>query len=196
MPNRRHGQDRRRIAGGDSGTLSKGIGMCHFIEGKNVTLGVTGGIAAYKSIELLRLLTKAGARVRVIMTENACWFVGPGTFQAPFRTAGLHQCIRRRRCRDPAYRLGAIHRPGGHCPGHGQLHRQTGRWSCRRCAIHLHAGRDSPGGRLPGHEYEHVPAPVRPAQSGNPAWLWPHPGRSGCRTTGVWHGRARAFARA
>ena len=56
--------------------------MCHFIEGKNVTLGVTGGIAAYKSIELLRLLTKAGARVRVIMTENARWFVGPGTFQA------------------------------------------------------------------------------------------------------------------
>lgn len=82
MPNRRHGQDRRRTTGVDSDTLSKGIGMCHFIEGKNVTLGVTGGIAAYKSIELLRLLTKAGARVRVIMTENACWFVGPGTFQA------------------------------------------------------------------------------------------------------------------
>ncbi len=49
---------------------------------KNVTLGVTGGIAAYKSVELLRLLSKAGARVRVIMTENARWFVGPGTFQA------------------------------------------------------------------------------------------------------------------
>lgn len=56
--------------------------MGPFLEGKNVTLGVTGGIAAYKSIELLRLLTKAGASVRVIMTENACWFVGPGTFQA------------------------------------------------------------------------------------------------------------------
>jgi phosphopantothenoylcysteine decarboxylase / phosphopantothenate---cysteine ligase len=55
--------------------------MGHFLQGKNVTLGVTGGIAAYKSIELLRLLTKAGARVRVIMTENACWFVAPGTFQ-------------------------------------------------------------------------------------------------------------------
>lgn len=56
--------------------------MGQFLLGKNVTLGVTGGIAAYKSIELLRLLTKAGARVRVMMTENACWFVGPGTFQA------------------------------------------------------------------------------------------------------------------
>ena len=53
-----------------------------FLAGKNVTLGVTGGIAAYKAVELLRLLTKAGAEVRVIMTENAGWFVGPGTFQA------------------------------------------------------------------------------------------------------------------
>jgi len=53
-----------------------------FLKDKNVTLGVTGGIAAYKSVELLRLLTKAGARVRVIMTDNARWFVGPGTFQA------------------------------------------------------------------------------------------------------------------
>ena len=56
--------------------------MGQFLQGKDVTLGVTGGIAAYKSIELLRLLTKAGARVRIIMTENARWFVGPGTFQA------------------------------------------------------------------------------------------------------------------
>ena len=53
-----------------------------FLQGKNVTLGVTGGIAAYKAVELLRLMTKAGASVRVIMTENAGWFVGPGTFQA------------------------------------------------------------------------------------------------------------------
>ena len=53
-----------------------------FLKGKNVTLGVTGGIAAYKSVELLRQLTKAGAVVRVIMTDNARWFVGPGTFQA------------------------------------------------------------------------------------------------------------------
>ena len=57
-------------------------GMRPFFKDKNVTLGVTGGIAAYKSVELLRLLTKAGAKVRVIMTENARWFVGPGTFQA------------------------------------------------------------------------------------------------------------------
>ena len=56
---------------------------------KTIALGVTGGIAAYKSVELLRLLTKAGARVRVIMTDNARWFVGPGTFQA---LSGLPVC--------------------------------------------------------------------------------------------------------
>ncbi len=49
---------------------------------KNLVLGVSGGIAAYKSVELLRLLKKQGAHVRVVMTANAAWFVGPGTFQA------------------------------------------------------------------------------------------------------------------
>jgi phosphopantothenoylcysteine decarboxylase/phosphopantothenate--cysteine ligase len=56
--------------------------MSTFLQNKSIILGVTGGIAAYKSVELLRLLTKAGARVRVIMTQNAGWFVGPLTFEA------------------------------------------------------------------------------------------------------------------
>ena len=59
------------------------------LKDKTIALGVTGGIAAYKSVDLLRLLTKAGARVRVIMTANARWFVGPGTFQA---LSGLPVC--------------------------------------------------------------------------------------------------------
>ncbi len=49
---------------------------------KNLVLGITGGIAAYKSAELLRLMKKAGARVRVIMTANACRFIGPMTLEA------------------------------------------------------------------------------------------------------------------
>ena len=56
--------------------------MTDILEGKNVVLGVTGGIAAYKSVELLRLLVKYGADVRVLMTKNAGWFVGPLTFEA------------------------------------------------------------------------------------------------------------------
>ncbi|HOP39874.1 MAG TPA: bifunctional phosphopantothenoylcysteine decarboxylase/phosphopantothenate--cysteine ligase CoaBC, partial [Geobacteraceae bacterium] len=49
--------------------------------GKVIILGVTGGIAAYKAAELVRLFFKAGADVHVIMTESACQFVTPLTFQ-------------------------------------------------------------------------------------------------------------------
>ena len=51
------------------------------LEGKNVVLGVTGGIAAYKACELTSRLRKAGAQVYVIMTKNACQFVAPLTFE-------------------------------------------------------------------------------------------------------------------
>jgi len=56
--------------------------MQAILENKNIILGVSGGIAAYKSVELLRLLTKAGAKVRVIMPRNALEFVGATTFEA------------------------------------------------------------------------------------------------------------------
>ena len=49
---------------------------------RRVLLGITGGIAAYKSAELLRRLMEAGAEVRVVMTEAATRFVAPLTFQA------------------------------------------------------------------------------------------------------------------
>jgi phosphopantothenoylcysteine decarboxylase/phosphopantothenate--cysteine ligase len=51
------------------------------LKGKEIVLGVTGGIAAYKAVELLRLITKAGANVRVVMTREAMEFVAPLTFQ-------------------------------------------------------------------------------------------------------------------
>ena len=47
-----------------------------------ILLGVTGGIAAYKSAELLRRLRDAGAEVQVVMTAGARRFVTPQTFQA------------------------------------------------------------------------------------------------------------------
>jgi phosphopantothenoylcysteine decarboxylase/phosphopantothenate--cysteine ligase len=49
---------------------------------RTVILGVGGGIAAYKGCEIVRLLVKGGADVRVVMTPNATRFVGPLTFQA------------------------------------------------------------------------------------------------------------------
>lgn len=57
----------------------------------HIVIGVTGGIAAYKAIELCRQFSDAGARVSVMMTENAQRFVGPLTFAAithePVRTS-------------------------------------------------------------------------------------------------------------
>lgn len=52
------------------------------MEGKKVIVGVTGGIAAYKAAELVRLLVKAGASTSVGMTVNATRFVTPLTFEA------------------------------------------------------------------------------------------------------------------
>ncbi|MBJ6749738.1 bifunctional phosphopantothenoylcysteine decarboxylase/phosphopantothenate--cysteine ligase CoaBC [Geomonas anaerohicana] len=51
------------------------------LKGKEIVLGVTGGIAVYKAVELLRLLVKAGANVHVVMTRSATEFVTPLTFQ-------------------------------------------------------------------------------------------------------------------
>lgn len=52
------------------------------LTGKHIALGVSGGIAAYKAAELVRLLIKQGATVQVAMTEAATHFITPVTFQA------------------------------------------------------------------------------------------------------------------
>ena len=56
--------------------------MSAALEGRFVVLGVTGSIAAYKSIELARRLVQAGAAVQVVMSRSATEFVRPLTFQA------------------------------------------------------------------------------------------------------------------
>lgn len=55
--------------------------MNDLLKGKNITICVTGGIAAYKTVSLCSLFIKAGADVRVIMSENACEFITPLTFK-------------------------------------------------------------------------------------------------------------------
>ncbi|MDR2080901.1 MAG: bifunctional phosphopantothenoylcysteine decarboxylase/phosphopantothenate--cysteine ligase CoaBC [Campylobacteraceae bacterium] len=61
-----------------------------FLENKNILLGVTGSIAAYKALELLRLFTKAGANVRVILSEDAKRFITPLSFEALSKNKVLH----------------------------------------------------------------------------------------------------------
>src|SRR5437763_5221214 len=61
------------------------------LDGRRVVLGVSGGIAAYKAVEVCRRLVDAGAYVMPVMTEGATQFVGPVTFSAlasePVRTS-------------------------------------------------------------------------------------------------------------
>lgn len=52
------------------------------LKGKNILLGISGGIAAYKSVYLLRLLIKAGAQVQVIITPNGKEFITPVTLSS------------------------------------------------------------------------------------------------------------------
>lgn len=59
------------------------------LKDKTILLGVTGGIAAYKSASLASMLVKAGAKVHVIMTEHAKNFIHPITFE----TLTSHKCI-------------------------------------------------------------------------------------------------------
>ena len=51
------------------------------LTGKRIVVGVTGGIAAYKACDLVSRLKKRGAQVRVVLTEHACQFVPPLTFE-------------------------------------------------------------------------------------------------------------------
>jgi len=52
------------------------------LDGVNVLLGVTGGVAAYKAVALAGKLAAAGAAVKTVMTENACELVRPKSFEA------------------------------------------------------------------------------------------------------------------
>ncbi|MFL6333396.1 MAG: bifunctional phosphopantothenoylcysteine decarboxylase/phosphopantothenate--cysteine ligase CoaBC [Pyrinomonadaceae bacterium] len=73
----------------DTSNGSKTTGGAEFA-GRRVALGVSGGIAAYKAVEVLRGLQRAGCEVRVGMTKRACEFVTPLTFRA---LSGAHVLV-------------------------------------------------------------------------------------------------------
>ncbi len=96
-----------------------------------ILLGVTGGIAAYKALEFVRLATGAGHAVRVIQTRSSQRFVGAGFVRRADRRAGAR---RRARRRPPP---GGVPRRRGAGPRAGQppragLQRRPPRWSLRR----------------------------------------------------------------
>jgi phosphopantothenoylcysteine decarboxylase len=55
---------------------------CGLVRGKELLVGITGSVAAYKAAELVSKAVQAGARVSVVLTEAAQHFVGPATFEA------------------------------------------------------------------------------------------------------------------
>ena len=80
------------------------------LKGKTILLGVTGSIAAYKIAYLASALVKAGAKVHVLMTQNATNFINPITFET--LTGNRSRCF-----------YGS--------PCFSQCDRQTGSWHCR-----------------------------------------------------------------
>lgn len=62
--------------------MNKKMNTKNQLSGKNIVLGVTGGIAVYKACEVVRCLSLEGANVHVVMTKGATQFVTPMTFQA------------------------------------------------------------------------------------------------------------------
>ena len=64
--------------------------MKRLLKGYKILIGVTGSIAIYKTLDLIRLFIKAGAEVRVIMSEDAKRFVTPLTFEAISQNCVLH----------------------------------------------------------------------------------------------------------
>ena len=132
-----------------------------------VGLGVTGGIGAYKAVEVARLLQKRGHDVQAVMTRTARRFVGPLTFEAITRAAGHHEPVRAgHERRHRAHRARVEHGPAARRAGHGQRHRQVRATAspttfCRRCILATHA-----------------PVLIAPAMNTN---MWEHPAVRGQR---------------
>ena len=73
------------------------------LKDKTVLLGVTGGIAAYKAAEIVRLLVQRDVKVRVMMTPNAREFITPLTLQTLSQSSRHRDVLAHRRIADRPY---------------------------------------------------------------------------------------------
>ena len=128
------------------------------LAGKRIVLGVTGGIAAYKAVEVCRRLVDAGAHVVPVMTKGAEHFVGRTTFTGAGQRAGPDGAVRRRRP-DPAHPPRPDGRPRARRPGHGPRDRRLRRRAVDRPADERAAGDARAGADLPGDAHRDVGAP-------------------------------------
>ena len=88
---------------------------------KRILLGITGGIAAYKSAELTRLLVKAGAEVHVAMTPSATEFITPLTLQALSGNRVHLDLLDAEAEAGMGHRTGTLGRPYCRCTGHSDF---------------------------------------------------------------------------
>ena len=93
------------------------------LNGRRILLGVSGGIAAYKTPELVRLFKKAGAKVKVVMTPDATRFVTPLTLGTVSENEVLIDIIR---ILDQTCCAGTLGRPLYRCACYGANHDQIG----------------------------------------------------------------------
>lgn len=111
------------------------------LKGKTIILGVTGGIAAYKSVALASLLVKTGANVHVIMTEHAKEFIAPLTFEALTKNRCLTDTF------DRNHEYSTEHVELGKCadavivaPATANVIAEAGAWNCGRYADDYDSG--------------------------------------------------------
>ena len=169
-----------------------------------ILLGVSGGIAAYKALEFVRLATAAGHEVRVVQTPASRRFVGEASFAALTGAPVLSERVRARS------RAGGLPRPaaadaraaqpsaaGGKRrglpdrPGLGEHHRQARQRTGRQPAEQLRAGRHMPAGHRPGDEQPHVRAPGHAREPADAARARREHRRAGRRAAGL-AGESRA----
>ena len=135
-----------------------------------IALGVTGGIGAYKAVEVCRGLQKRGHDVVAVMTRSAARFVGPVTFEAITRRPVITSQWRPgMNAGHRAHRDRRRHRPAARRAVHGQRHRQVRQRHRRRLPELALSGHEGAGAAGAGDEHQHAGArrgAAEPADAG------------------------------
>ena len=130
------------------------------LAGSRIVLGVTGGIAAYKAVEVCRRLVDAGAHVIPVMTRGAEHFIGRTTLSA-LASEPVQTSLWDGPNADPAHPPRPDRRPRGRRPGHRPHHRCLRPRALDRPADEHAAGDPGPGAGVPGDAHRDVGAPRR-----------------------------------
>ena len=147
------------------------------LEGKRIVLGVSGGIAAYKAVEVCRRLVDAGAHVIPVLTDGALHFVGRTTFDA-LGSERAWTSLWDEPHPIPHTHLGQTADLVLVAPATAQVLGLYAGGHQRRPAHQRPPRHPGPGARVPGHAHRDVGAPRRAGQPAAPALPWRARGRA------------------